>query len=221
MIDKPKRRWCQCRLRTLLLVTAVLCVPLAWIAVRMNQKRQERAIIAELEKLGREILYDWQGKRMGGVWQYYMKPDSDEPTGPTWLRWLLGDAFFSDVVYADLSPRQRIPALYQGAWRNDRSRKDAAPFLKDDDLRLVATLSKLEELNLSNTDIGDIGLAHLPRLTHLRSLALVYTNITDDGLRHVKSLTSLKRLYLDGTKTTSAAVDDLAKSLPGCEISGP
>jgi hypothetical protein len=206
---KPRRRWLQFRLKTLLLVTAMLCVPLAWIAVRMNQKRQERAIIAELEELGREILYDWQGKRMGGAWQYYMKPDSDEPTGPIWLRRLLGDAFFSDVVYADLSPRQRIPADYQGAWRNDRSRKDAAPFLKDDDLRLVATLSKLEELNLSNTDIGDIGLAHLQRLTHLRSLALVYTNITDDGLSTIKEMHRLTKLELAGTNISDSGLAHL------------
>lgn len=55
-----RRRWLQFRLRTLLLVTAVLCVPLAWVGVRMNQKRQERAVIAEIERLGGEVRYDWQ-----------------------------------------------------------------------------------------------------------------------------------------------------------------
>ena len=207
--DNPpqsRRRWLQFRLRTLLLIVAVLCVPLAWVAWKMDHKRHERAVIAELERLGGEVLYDWQGKRLGETWQHDMKPDSDEPNGPTWLRWLLGDDFFSDVLYVALVPRQRIPVGYRGAWRYDRSRKDAAPIAKDDDLRLVATLPKLEELNLSNTDIGDVGLAHLRGLTHLRSLALVYTSITDAGMSTIKEMHRLTKLELAGTDITDSGL---------------
>ena len=59
--SKPRRRWLQFRLKTLLLVTAVLCVPLAWVGVRMNDKRKERAVIAELERLGGIVEYDYGG----------------------------------------------------------------------------------------------------------------------------------------------------------------
>jgi len=208
--QKSRRRWLQFRLRTLLSFVALLCVPLAWFAWKIDQKRQERAVIEELNRLGGEILYDWQGKRLGETWQHDMKPDSDEPTGPTWLRWLLGDAFFSDVVYVALLPRQRIPVGYRGAWRYDPSRKDAAPFLKDDDLRLVATFPKLEELNLSNTDIGDVGLAHLRGLTHLRSLALEYTNITDAGMSTIKEMHRLTKLELAGTIITDSGLAHLS-----------
>lgn len=195
---KPKRRWFQFRLKTLFIVVAVLCVPLAWVGVRMNQKRHERAVIAELEQLGGMVMYEWQGKREDGVWQ----PENwrtGDPPGPLWIHQIFGDDFFSHVVYVALL----------GSPAND------------DDLQMVATIRGLETLDLPFAEIGDAGLAHLKGLASLRCLDLSHTDITDVGLGHLKSLVALKHLRLNGTNTTNAAVDDLAKALPGCKIYRP
>jgi hypothetical protein len=192
---KPRRLLFQFRLKTLFLIVAVLCVPLAWVGVRMNHKRQERAAIAEIERLGGTVEYDWQRVRVQGM--PFTNPNG-LPTGPGWLRWTLGDDFFSRVVYVGFQ----------------RS-------LDDEDIRRASTFSTVEELGLRHAEIGDEGLAYLQGLTHLRSLTLAHSNLTDAGLQHLKSLTTLKYLDLDRTMTTKEAVDDIAKALPGCTIEWP
>jgi hypothetical protein len=237
----PRRRLLQFRLKTLLLVTAVLCVPLAWVGVRMNQKRQERAVIAAIEWLGGIVKYEWQGKRADGVWQHDFWRTA-KPTGPHWIRQIVGDDFFTDVVYVGLSPNGHLPVGFH-TMLTPKTDTDAT--VKDDDLRLVGSFSKLEEVNLTNSEIDDAGLVHLQRLANLRCLTLQSTNITDgglihlrhllalrdlnlghtkitdSGLQHLTSLTGLQHLNLLGTKTTRAGVDDLAKALPGCKFARP
>jgi hypothetical protein len=188
-------------------VVALLCVPLAWAGVRLNLRRQERAAIAELERLGGIVYYDWQGKSEVGFWLASNDPNA-EPTGPHWVRQILGDDVFSHVVYIWF-PIQGSIGFPVG------------PIVSDDELRLVARLPNLEVLNLCFADVDDSGFAHLQELSNLRSLNLAHSNITDGGLRRLRSLTTLNYLHLDGTRTTPAAVDDLAKALPGCKISGP
>ncbi len=189
---KPRRRLLQFRLKTLLLIVAVLCVPLAWVGVRLNQKRHERAVIAEIERLGGRTYYDWQrGKRWGRP-LLAVKPYS-APTGPYWCRRLLGNDFFSDVDYVYFPP----------PWHSK---------LNDDELRLIATFSKLAELDLSRrAAIDDHGLAYLNRLTSLRILDLSETNITDEGLvGTVANMTDLEELHLDWTNVGDAGLAKLS-----------
>ncbi len=188
--SKTRRRWLQFRLQTLLVIVAVLCVPLAWVAWKMDQKRHERAVIAELERLGSSVGYDWQMDCFRRLW-VVPEPDA-KPTGPHWLRRLLGDDFFSHLVYIHLRPDLET---FFGKYKGDGPSSDQytrGPVAKDGDLRLVATFSKLEVLDLSYSEIGDAGLTHLKGLAHLRFLNVSETNITDAGLRHLKSLTTLK-----------------------------
>src|SRR5258708_3224922 len=129
---KPRRRWLQFRLRTLLLVTAVLCVPLAWVAVRMNQKRQERATVAAIERLGGIVKYEWEGVRVDRVWQHAFSLDA-EPTGPHWIRQIVGDNFFSEVVFVALSPSEYSHVRFHRTWTPNLPESDTDPTVKDDD----------------------------------------------------------------------------------------
>jgi hypothetical protein len=81
---KRKRRWFQFSLRTLLVLTALVAVAAASLGTRIERKRKERESIETLARLGCFFAYDDSYK--------------SEPAGPTWLRFLLGDNFFSDVV---------------------------------------------------------------------------------------------------------------------------
>lgn len=108
-------------------------------------------------------------------------------------------------------------------------------FINDSDLKLLASLSKLERLNLNfgmnitdaglthlreltslqelqlgNTQASDSGLEFLSRLENLRLLELHGTNVTDRGLRHLNSLTNLRTLDLGDTKITDAGLQQLA-----------
>jgi Leucine-rich repeat (LRR) protein len=75
-------------------------------------------------------------------------------------------------------------------------------------------LQNLEELDLSNSQITDAGLAHLKTLTKLEDLDLSATNVTDAGLAYLEGLSALKYVYLRGTKVTAAGVDNLQRPEP-------
>lgn len=67
----------------------------------------------------------------------------------------------------------------------------------------ISHLASLRVLELAYTPITDAGLAFIARLNNLESLGLTATNITSDGLLHLSTLSNLKELWLNGT-----AVDD-------------
>jgi hypothetical protein len=73
-------------------------------------------------------------------------------------------------------------------------------------------------LNLDNTEIANIDLTLVERLTDLERLSLAGTDIDDDGLRHFKGLTKLRQLNLAKTKVTYTGISDLSRALPECEI---
>ena len=71
----------QFSLRALLVGIAALT---ALLAVVSNRAREQHEIVAALEARGWQVQYDW--------WK------SDEPSGPAWLRRIIGDDYFQRVI---------------------------------------------------------------------------------------------------------------------------
>ena len=95
--------------------------------------------------------------------------------------------------------------------------------LSDSDLETLVAFSRLTELSLcESTLITDTGMAHLSSVASLKSLELFgLPNVTDKGILHFNRLKNLRELTVIGTTTTqfsTAAVDDLKRSLPECRI---
>ncbi|HEV3436751.1 MAG TPA: sigma-70 family RNA polymerase sigma factor, partial [Gemmata sp.] len=82
--------------------------------------------------------------------------------------------------------------------------------IEDNDLARFKDLTKLNNLSLANTSIGDAGLKHLAGLKSLESLYLPNTKVGDAGLAHLKGMTGLVNLYLDETKVTDAGLERLS-----------
>jgi hypothetical protein len=65
-LPKPKKRWLQFRLRSLLLLTTALCVPSSWLAREMDLKRRERAVEIWRQSVLNEIKllrrHEWAGE---------------------------------------------------------------------------------------------------------------------------------------------------------------
>ncbi len=108
------------------------------------------------------------------------------------------------------------------------------------ELSNIAGLTDLEFLNLSNTKLIDEEMVHLKKLTKLKGLDLQQTQITDEGLKNIADCKQLEVLNLNGvitndaipilkefkklrsvsfTSFTKEGAEELAKTLPGCEIS--
>lgn len=84
----------------------------------------------------------------------------------------------------------------------------------DEGLALIGQCSNLRLLQLSNTNISDKGLAALRSLTQLESLNLVGTNVTTSGVLQLKNLHKLQSLYLYQTKIDKAAYQTLKTAFP-------
>ncbi|HEV2968530.1 MAG TPA: hypothetical protein VGY55_00995 [Pirellulales bacterium] len=158
-----------------------------WLGRRLEQKRRETEIVAAIAKLGGVVEYDYQRSPPG------------KPFGPDWLRRLLGENFFNDVVFVDF---QRVPIK-----------------VGDADLASVQELTTLKVLWLNGDKITDAGLDHVKGLIRLESLGLGGTMITDAGLLKLKGLTKLQDLSLGGTSVSFDGEVELQKALPNCVIS--
>lgn len=93
--------------------------------------------------------------------------------------------------------------------------------VSDTGLKHLEGLTELRRLDLSETALTDAGLKHVSALTNLETLLLMRTEVGDAGLAHLAGLPKLRQLYLDKTKATPAALNELKKALPRCEVTGP
>ena len=76
-----------------------------------------------------------------------------------------------------------------------------------DVLSQLGSLTRLEDLYLTNTHIADPGLKHLQGLTHLKTLILSHNQVTDVGIEYLKGMRSLKVLFLNRTQITDSGLE--------------
>ena len=200
---KPRRRWYQYGLRTLLTVVTVAGCGFGWLGIKVREVRHRQAVVAAIKKLGGGVAYDFE-------W-HTPKYGTPRPPGPAWLREFLGQDFFASVYHVCLT----------GTAANDADLERLSCFdeltllnlggtkVTDVGLEKLAGLTHLQMLTLDNTRITDAGLKHLESLTQLTSLDLSRTTITDVGLERLKGLTKLEALYLSGVQIDDAGLGNL------------
>jgi serine/threonine protein kinase/Leucine-rich repeat (LRR) protein len=91
--------------------------------------------------------------------------------------------------------------------------------ISDEDLARLASLTRLRHLQASdNRRLTDTGLTHLAALPRLACLDISNTGLTDRGLQAFAASPRLAFLNVKGTQVTAAAVANLRRALPDCEI---
>ena len=70
-------------------------------------------------------------------------------------------------------------------------------------------MTRLRELDLCGTNVGDAGLQHLRGLTQIQVIDLDRTRVTDAGLRHLNGLMQLRCLRLRDTTVSGAGLEHL------------
>lgn len=153
---------------------------------------QRNAVLAITRPDGRasgqlygEVRYDWE----------WPEPDlpskvvrNSRPWAPKWMVDFFGIDHFGHVVCVRLRPGlQATDELMAG----------------------VGRLKRLEELNLSHTDVDDAGLAHVAGLTRLKRLCVASTRVTSAGLVPLKCLKTLESLDLSDTEVGDAGIEYL------------
>ena len=205
MIDapKPKRRWYQYSLRTLLIFVTLSAIPCSWFAVKMQQARRQRAAVEAIRKLKGIVVYDHE---------YDREATYSGPPGPTWLRKLVGDDFFASVleVLIDELPATHAPMPHLKELPGLQHLSLSGWHVTDASLENVEGLTQLLELHLDTTQVTDAGLERLSGLTRLRAFDLTASfSVTDAGLRHLTGMSQIVTLSLSNNRITDAGLEHL------------
>jgi len=156
-----RRRWLKFSLRSfLLLVTIVACC----IGPYLMELRNRRIAVNRVRSLGGSILYEFQMDSSTG--SYIQGPERYEitPSGPTWLKSLVGAEVFNTPVNVDLS----------------------STAIKDADLSILRHMPELRFVGLEQTRITDAGLRHLIQLENLRIVYLQFAEVTEKGVEELR-----------------------------------
>src|SRR5208282_2656313 len=86
------RRRFQFSLRSLFVLVVVVAVPCAWFAVDVKDAKEQQTATEALAACALFSHHDWEEDFHDGV------QSRREPPGPAWLRSLVGDEFFADVI---------------------------------------------------------------------------------------------------------------------------
>jgi hypothetical protein len=90
--------------------------------------------------------------------------------------------------------------------------------LSDAGLEPLAGLTKMEWLNVDNTQLSNDGLAHLAGMKQLKFLHLGSTFVSDAGLVHLEGLAALDKLIVTRTAVTETGVAKLKEKLPDLDV---
>jgi hypothetical protein len=215
----PKRRWAQFSLATMFAVVTTLCI---WLAMTSNRAHRQRDAVSFIRELEGAVEYAHEYDADG-----YVREHGVVLPGPVWLRHLVGDEFFQDVVAVHLSGRsiqdgdlaRLVPRL--AALGGIREFDCASTAITNDGVRHLRSLPDLRQLWLNDTRIDDDGLAYLLTMRRLRVLMLNQTAVTHVGLEHLRHLASLQVVNLYESRATEGGAKRLQEALPNTKIGTP
>ena len=185
-LTKLLRRSLQFKLRSLLLILAILCVWLGWYSVRVQQQREA---VDWVLKNGGTVRYDYEYQGQKFI------PDSQPPV-PECLLGIFGADYFSAVTWVEFNnnSKQLSDVLLLGGLTKVEHLD--LSYTQVSDLAPLASLANLKELRLSCTQVVDV--APLTNLTNLEKLWICNTQVND--LTPLKGLIDLKILLLENTQ---------------------
>lgn len=158
---KPKLRWYQFQLRSLMVLFVVVCLGLGWLGSKIRRIVGERSAVPVIQGMGGSIHRGTVLSRLDGLPDFTTKL-RDEMLYSTEgsLRRMLG----ADQVFVNLVKLDNTDVI-------------------DADLGTLDGLSYLECLTLNNTQITDAGLPHLYAFAYLQVVDLRNTQVTDEGVK--------------------------------------
>jgi hypothetical protein len=171
---------------------------LSWAALRefTESSRPGPRIAAKPVRLANEIGEEqYETIVSSRDWDVVLRALAQQPTAR-----LRAEGEMTDDIIADVARIEHVTALDLGGSKG----------LGDDGIRRLASLSRLEELDLSGTAITDRGLEVLRHLPSLKRLHLGMTRVTDAGMSHLAHCHELAHLNLSWTHTGDAALRALA-----------
>lgn len=223
---KPRRRWLQFRLRSLVLATTIFGV---LFGLYMQRVRQQKQAVQAIRDFGGSVHYDYQERATGWLDEIRSREDgslefdlSAKPPVPEWLLSALGEDFFFDVVDVNLTIGEDSGKIdkntnvtnwalpYLNAFPNLRQLYLTDGQARDDDLCIIGDLKTLESVSFFDADrITDAGVSHLSRLPKLERICLTFSQIGDEGVRVLAQLPRIQFINVQGGHFTDRGLEFL------------
>jgi hypothetical protein len=168
--SKPKRRWFQFSLRTLLLIMLVCGGGLGLVAFERQKNAKYQDDVEAIQDLGGTVSFNGM------------------PFRTIWLQSLLGNDSFRKVMSVQLTAINITDAELKKLKDLTQLQVLLLDHTKITDAGLIhlSGLTQLKRLNLNDTKITDAGLEHLKGLKLLAVLELHNTKNTEAGLADLK-----------------------------------
>ncbi len=215
MTDQPRRWRFRITLRALMVVVLVVGGLLAW---KANRARSQRRAVAAIKAAKGMVLYDFQYDLLNQVPK--TKPNK-EPSGPKWLRKLLGDEYFQEVTMVQL------PEPVTTDLMSDLATLDRAVFLviniskfNKKSFDQLTSMPDLQGLSITQSAVSDETLAELARAKRLKRLWITGANgVTDSGMSALANLPDLRSLtIMMAPKLTAAGLKNIGPALAELEM---
>lgn len=203
---KPKLRWYQYSLRSLLIFVTLFAFACSWLAVKKRQAKRQKEAVEIIQMVGGNVWYDYQETAPRTV------STAGKPREPDWLLKILTEDFFHKPVNITFfgTPKDEGWSKAVNDLPSLKTLLLSGRNISDKTLENLAMLPNLEELHANSSSVSDEGLKNLEKFPKLRWLTIHYTKVTDSGLIHVKSLKHLEWLILTGDNISDAAIPDLS-----------
>ncbi len=216
-------------LRTLLIMTVVCGVCVAWLGNKVRDVREQRRILGQVFEGGFGVGFtDWYSDWMPR-W-VYRRFGISGPIATGSLDCVVNNATVRDedlralaglrfcelsLNFSNVTDDQIVGGPLPANLKCFAAQGTA---LGDRALEHIAGCQSLEAVELHGTSVTDAGVAHLVRLPNLYMLGLEKTPLTDDAVEHLKKMKQLRVLRVWQTSITPQRMDELRKALPECLI---
>lgn len=201
------------RLRTALAGIAGLCVLLA---NQMNRVQQEQGAIAAMTSRGIRLAVassapDWLPEAFDGPWFQHV-------AGVNLVRGENTEGVESWGRHSREAPLSKIEIFFYVYPYRSVDVLERPPPIAEKWLPVVGAFGDCKVLLLGGSPIGDAGLKHLQRLSRLQYLDLSDTQITDEAVAELSQMESLTVLNLCGAKLSADGIQRLRCALRDCQI---
>lgn len=226
----------QFSVRSLFVLVVAVAVQCSWLGVEMKKAREQRQSVEAIVRDGGWAFYDFRFDEQFNLVANAKPPES------SWLRHLLGDDFFCDVLDVQvmsnataqhLESLDRLKWLYvllkdepNEAWPtelNDSVGGYVKPaHITNAALERIGHCRRLEHLEFRYATIGEVELKYFTGLSRLKSLDMQCTGVTDAALQGLKALPRLEYLNVSFNTITDAGLRHLEglRTLRFLSISG-
>jgi hypothetical protein len=205
MINVREFNWRRFSLRTLFVLTTLVCLAAGMWSAVVNPYRVQLQSLAAVNRLHGTVV-------------------EEAPDRPAWHRWLvtslLGQQAYFHVTSVDLA----------GCQVNDAAARSLAGLvflhkltldntqITDEGAAVLRSMPQLRELSLRFTKVGDVAATCLAAAPSLSIVYLTGTQTTDAAIDTLAKNRNLAELYIRWTKITNAGATKLAAALPKCAV---